>query len=172
MRLPQQGFCIISGGQTGADRAALDFAIRAGIDHGGWCPLGRIAEDGALPPIYKLQETPSKRYDQRTRWNVRDSDATLVLTLDATPTGGTGLTLAVAQRLGKPCLHISRETCPSLTQAGIQIEDFLQENRVIRLNIAGPRASQQPQIASFVDAVLQEALLGATRSEQARDHVG
>jgi predicted Rossmann-fold nucleotide-binding protein len=72
---------IISGGQTGADRAALDFAIEHGIPHGGWCPRGRIAEDGPIPLCYSLRETPSRRYAQRTEWNVRDSHATVVFTI-------------------------------------------------------------------------------------------
>src|SRR2546423_13574935 len=67
---------IVSGGQTGADRAALDFALAHKIPQGGWCPKGRRAEDGVIEPCYRLVETPSSRYSQRTAWNVRDSDAT------------------------------------------------------------------------------------------------
>ncbi|MCH2113482.1 MAG: putative molybdenum carrier protein [Pirellulales bacterium] len=160
MPLPRD-FCIISGGQTGADRAALDFAIRTGIPHGGWCPRGRLAEDGALPPIYQLEETTSSRYDQRTRWNVRDSDATLLLTIDRKIRGGTGLTAKVASQLGKPWLHISRDTCPSPAAAGAQIVDFIGEHNATKLNIAGPRGSQQPEILSFVDAVLNSALMAS-----------
>ncbi len=145
---------IISGGQTGADRAALDFAIRRGLLHGGWCPLGRKAEDGPLDSKYQLQETTSRRYDQRTRWNVRDSDATLLLTIDAELTGGTGLTAQVAQRLGKPWLHLSRAEYPEAQVAAQQIREFLLRHQVQRLNIAGPRASQAPEIAEYVDAVL------------------
>lgn len=150
---------IISGGQTGADRAALDFAIREGLPHGGWCPRGRLAEDGPLPSQYQLQETESRRYERRTRRNVRDSDATLVLTLDAEPSGGTALTLDVTRQLGKPCLHLSRAMCASLAEAGAQIRQFIEQYDVERLNVAGPRASQQPEIGAFVDAVLSAALL-------------
>lgn len=97
---------IISGGQTGADRAALDFAIKHGFAHGGWCPRGRQAEDGSLPDRYDLRETPSRKYAQRTEWNVRDSDATAVFSIAADPHGGTRLTLVLAERLDKPVCYI------------------------------------------------------------------
>ncbi len=71
MRNPKSGLKIVSGGQTGADRAALDFAIAHGIPQGGWCPKGRKAEDGPIPDRYQLKETPSDNYAQRTEWNVR-----------------------------------------------------------------------------------------------------
>ena len=76
-----RGITILSGGQTGADRAALDFAIEYGLPHGGWCPRGRLAEDGPIDERYELTETPSHRYAQRTEWNVRDSDATVVFSI-------------------------------------------------------------------------------------------
>ena len=83
---------IISGGQTGVDRAALDVAIHQGLPHGGWCPSGRRAEDGSIDAIYTLQETASRDYPCRTKWNVRDSDATLILYLGV-PEGGTAYTI-------------------------------------------------------------------------------
>src|SRR5438445_1429872 len=95
---------VISGGQTGVDRAALDVALELGVPAGGWCPKGRKAEDGSLAPRYPLTETPSEEYWQRTEWNVRDSDGTLVLTRGA-PTEGTAYTIEVAKKLGKPCLR-------------------------------------------------------------------
>src|SRR2546426_6950977 len=94
---------VISGGQTGVDRAALDVALELGVPAGGWCPKGRKAEDGSLAPCYPLTETPSEEYWQRTEWNVRDSDGTLVLTRGA-PTEGTAYTIEVAKKLGRPCL--------------------------------------------------------------------
>lgn len=151
--------CIVSGGQTGADRAALDFAIRLGLEHGGWCPKGRRAEDGPIDEIYRLQETSSEKYDQRTRWNVRDSDATLLVTIDRELSGGTGLTAQVAQRLGKPWLHVSRDTTDDLREAGRLVREFLVQHNVLRLNVAGPRASQEPDIGSFVEALLTAALV-------------
>ncbi len=162
MELP---LTIVSGGQTGADRAALDFAIRFGLDHAGWCPLGRRAEDGPLDLQYHLQETPSPKYDQRTRWNVRDSDATLVVTAQAQASGGSALTLAVAQRMGKPCLHIAQAETPSVIEAGERIAQFILEHRIERLNVAGPRASQEPQIATYVEAALSAALVSEAFAE-------
>jgi hypothetical protein len=151
--------CIVSGGQTGADRAALDFAIRQGLEHGGWCPAGRRAEDGPLEEIYRLQETPNVKYDQRTRWNVRDSDATLLLTIGRELSGGTGLTAQVAERSGKPWMHVSRETNGDLSEVRRLVREFLVQHDVRRLNIAGPRASQEPEVGAFVEAALKAALL-------------
>lgn len=150
-------FTIISGGQTGADRAALDFAIRTGIPHEGWCPRGRLAEDGPLDDCYSLRETPSPKYEERTRWNVRDSDATLVVTIRAKPTGGTALTLGACRQQGKPRLHIARELISSVEEAAERIAAFLAEHNVVRLNVAGPRASQEPEITEFVNELLLTA---------------
>jgi hypothetical protein len=158
---------IISGGQTGADRAALDFAIEHDIAHGGWCPRGRLAEDGRIPPRYALRETPSRRYSQRTQWNVRDSDATVAFTIAPATVGGTSLTLACARRCGKPALHLSREALQAgnddpVAAAASLLLAFLHHNDVQALNVAGPRESQEPQIAGFVRAVLHRAF--ATKS--------
>jgi hypothetical protein len=148
---------IVSGGQTGADRAALDFAIDRGLGHGGWCPRGRKAEDGPLPDRYELRETPSRKYAERTEWNVRDSDATVVFSIAAEPQGGTRLTLVLAERLAKPVLHLSREVLtPEI--AATKVREFLGEHAVRTLNLAGPRASQEPEIAEFVANVLKLAL--------------
>lgn len=148
---------IVSGGQTGVDRAALDFALRAGLAHDGWCPLGRLAEDGPLAPQYRLQETPSARYAERTEWNVRDSDATVAFTLAPTLVGGTKLTADLAATMGKPLLHLCAANAGPL-EAAVALRRFLGEQKVARLNVAGPRASQEPQIAAYVDAVLTAAL--------------
>ena len=150
---------IVSGGQTGADRAALDFAIEHGISHGGWCPRGRRAEDGPIPSLYLLRETPSRHYSQRTQWNVRDSDATLIFSIVARLTGGTRLTVETARRLGTPALHLSREDSDSdIEAAASKLQRFLSEHKVERLNIAGPRSSQEPEVAAFVVNVLKLAL--------------
>jgi predicted Rossmann fold nucleotide-binding protein DprA/Smf involved in DNA uptake len=147
---------IISGGQTGADRAALDFAIEHGIPHGGWCPRGRLAEDGTIPLRYELRETPSRKYAQRTEWNIRDSDGTLVFSIAAEPQGGTRLTLEFAKRLGKPVLHLSRDSSKaSAIELATDVEAFLSEHSIETLNIAGPRASQDPEVGAFVRSVLQ-----------------
>src|SRR5215510_967319 len=99
---------LVSGGQTGADRAALDWAIAWQIPHGGWCPLGRLAEDGPIAAKYQLKETPTADYAERTLWNVRDSDGTVILTIAKELTGGSQATAHFARQLRKPCLHLSR----------------------------------------------------------------
>ena len=96
---------IVSGGQTGVDRAALDAAMAHDVPVGGWCPKGRRAEDGVIPERYPLKETPSDAYEQRTAWNVRDSDGTLLIT-DGALEGGTALTMQEAKRQGRPVLHV------------------------------------------------------------------
>jgi hypothetical protein len=156
-----RGITLISGGQTGADRAALDFALETGIPHGGWCPRGRLAEDGPLPPRYQLRETPSRKYSQRTEWNVRDSDATVVFTIHPQVAGGTRLAVEFARRLAKPALHLHRDSAGSIGEsidaAATKLQQFLAEHHVVRLNVAGPRASQEPHISTFVRQVLQRA---------------
>jgi hypothetical protein len=150
---------IISGGQTGADRAALDVAIANGIPHGGWCPRGRMAEDGPIDGRYRLRETPSANYAQRTRRNIRDSDATVVFSTRHEISGGTGLTLDFARRIGKPVLHLVQGDPPAkLAHALETLTAFLIEHDVRTLNIAGPRASQEPRIGDFVNTVLNAVL--------------
>jgi hypothetical protein len=155
---------IISGGQTGADRAALDFAIENGFTHGGWCPRGRVAEDGPISDRYSLRETPSRRYEQRTKWNVRDSDATVAFTLSEILTGGTGLTMRLAAEFGKPALHLARDADTNASENAIEaaaagVVHFLEEHGVSVLNVAGPRASQEAGVGEFVRDVLALALL-------------
>jgi hypothetical protein len=161
-----KGITIISGGQTGADRAALDFALEFGLPHGGWCPRGRTAEDGTIDQRYELCETPSRRYAQRTEWNVRDSDATVVFSIGPQLKGGTALTVAVAERLDKSWLHLSSEiiSAVGVDPAQLLIE-FLAEHHMERLNVAGPRASQEPEIAAFVRHVLVAALDASESAE-------
>jgi hypothetical protein len=129
---------IVSGGQTGVDRAALDLALELGIPCGGWCPKGRKAEDGRIPRRYPLHETPSARYAQRTRWNVRDSDGTLILTLSEL-TGGTALTFRAAQSLGRPVFVVDL----SRSRAVVPVRKWLRKNGIQVLNVAGPRESTQ-----------------------------
>lgn len=140
---------IISGGQTGADRAALDWAIAHGLPHGGWCPAGRRAEDGVISDIYQLVETPSRAYEPRTKWNVRDSDATLIISQRSELTGGSKRTQEFAIALGKPCLHLHAGL-----DAAVELRDFLAKHPVTVLNIAGPRESTEPGIGQFVLAAL------------------
>jgi len=147
---------IVSGGQTGADRAALDFANSHGIVHGGWCPRDRRAEDGPIADRYALKETPSRHYSQRTRWNIRDSDATLIFSIKPILTGGTRLTWELARELGKPVLHLSRDEL-DVGSAASTLREFVAQHEVRTLNVAGPRASQAPEIAAFVTSVLERA---------------
>lgn len=143
---------IVSGGQTGVDRAALDAAMEKGISVGGWCPKGRRAEDGEIQSRYPLRETPSHEYEERTSWNVRDSDATLIL-VSGNPVGGTHFTMAEARRLGRP--HLSVDPFADEPEPVVQ---WLQRLSVGVLNVAGPRESTRPGIyaaaADFMGRVL------------------
>lgn len=123
------------------DRAALDAALEQNISCGGWCPRGRRAEDGIISSIYPLAETPSGQYEQRTEWNVRDSDGTLILARGAV-TGGTALTLSLARKLGKPCLVIDLSDEPDVES----VLTWLGKIGIRVLNVAGPRESQKQGI--------------------------
>lgn len=131
---------IVSGGQTGADRAGLDAGLDAGLAAGGWCPRGRLAEDGRIPARYALREMAKPGYPPRTRQNVLDSDATLILS-DAEPTGGTRLTMVFALKLSKPFLVVK----PS-TDDPARVAAWLADNQVGVLNVAGPKESKCPGI--------------------------
>ena len=143
---------VVSGGQTGVDRAALDVAVEKRLPRGGWCTKGRKAEDGTLDLRYPLIETPLEDYWQRTEWNVRDSDGTLVLTR-GTPTEGTAFTIELAKKLGRPCLvlDLAEELSASAVKA------WAAEHNVRVLNVAGPRESKCPgiyaQTAQFLRTV-------------------
>ncbi len=144
---------IVSGGQTGVDRAALDVALQLGMPCGGWCPKGRLAEDGEIAAHYPLQETPSSNYRVRTEWNVRDSDATLILNLGDLE-GGTALTEVLANGYASPCMVLDLESDRNLEQ----ILAWLQEHDVSILNIAGPRGSKQPHAYRFATELLQRLI--------------
>lgn len=150
--LADQGFMLVSGGQAGADRAGLDWAIENGIRHGGWCPRGRKAEDGVLAGCYLLQETPTASYLQRTEWNVRDSDATLIFTLSDKLDGGSKRTGAFADKQGKPWLHVRPGVHPKF------VARFLTRYAVKTLNVAGKRESSAPGIGALVREVLTRAI--------------
>lgn len=133
--------CIVSGGQTGVDRAALDAARSTGVDIGGWCPVGRWAEDGRIPLRYPLQETASPDPAERTRLNVRDSDATLILH-DGPLRGGTALTLELAAAFQRPARLVDVRASPT---PGDTVE-WIRQLDVRVLNVAGPRESESPGI--------------------------
>lgn len=146
---------IVSGGQSGADRAGLDVAILNNFPHGGWCPKGRRAEDGVIDLRYQLIETTSPGYRTRTEKNVRDSDGTLILTLAAELTGGSLLTQNLTRKHGKPCLHVSRE---GTENPAAVIQQFIVSYGVRRLNVAGSRESKEPGLHDWSVRVLNEAL--------------
>lgn len=148
---------IVSGGQTGVDRAALDVALAHDVPVDGWCPKGRRAEDGSIPDRYPLRETPSDGYAQRTAWNVRDSDGTLLIA--PTPLeGGTALTREEADERGKPVLHVR----PNDPVPVPMIRAWGRVNNVRVLNVAGPRASEVDGIYDAARGILDE-LLETTR---------
>ncbi len=145
---------IVSGGQTGVDRAALDFALEHGIPHGGWCPLGRRAEDGTIAARYELEETPDADYDQRTGWNVRDSDGTAIFSVSPELTGGSALTRDLAVALGKPWLHLAKER--DAVSAAAKLAEFIRRHQIKVLNVAGPRLSTEPAARAFATRVLED----------------
>ena len=147
---------IVSGGQTGVDRAALDVAIEIGIPHGGWCPRGRRAEDGAIDARYLLQETDEADYSIRTEMNVRDSDATLILNRSGL-TGGTKFTVQCARRLQKPYLVVALDE-PRLLDTRQIVIDWLVTEKPQVLNIAGPRETTQSGIYAAAREFLANVL--------------
>ena len=152
---------IVSGGQTGADRGGLDAAIRLGIAHGGWCPRGRRAEDGTIPAQYRLSETTSRTWIERTRRNVIDSDATVVFT-KGLPTAGSRRTVEMTCEEDRPMLHIDVAGWPG--DRGEDLEKFrgwLAALHVRTLNVAGSRASKTPGLHGLVEQFLVEALAPA-----------
>ena len=156
---------IVSGGQTGADRAALDVAVELGLAAGGWIPRGRRAEDGTVPPRYQgLVEAESESYDHRTELNVRDSDATVVFSFGPA-TGGSALTAKLARSLGKPLLALDLEHL-NTDEAVARLRSWLAEVRPGVLNIAGPRLSQEPRIAEATATILRKAIPAVSRGDR------
>jgi len=155
---------IRSGGQTGVDRAALDAAIAHGVPHAGWVPRHRRAEDGPIPARYTgLRETGHDAYATRTEWNVRDADATLVITVGDLA-GGTLFTLEIAARLGKPHLVLDLATRTPDDAAHAAWAWLASLPNPVRLNVAGPRASDTPGIYArardLLDRILGSAVSG------------
>jgi len=149
---------IVSGGQTGADRAALDVALDLGIPCGGWVPKGRLAEDGEIPVGYPhLVEAEDAEPNTRTTLNIRDSDATLILSQGELH-GGSKFTASTALKAGKPYLHVdlARRSVPDAVR---EITRWLAVTRPATLNVAGPRASNDPRIYSMTKRVLEAVLI-------------
>lgn len=154
---------LVSGGQSGVDRAALDAAMAAGVEVGGWCPAGRDAEDGAIDRRYPLRETPSADTAERTEWNVRDSDATLILnrgTLD----GGTALTRELAAAYGRPVLVVAVDASAAVRR----VRRWLAEERPRVLNVAGPSEGKRPGIYGQAYAMMEALLTVEQDRETAR----
>ncbi len=146
---------IVSGGQTGVDRGALDAALAAGAPCGGWCPAGRVAEDGRIPSHYPLRELAGAGYRERTLHNVRDSDATLIICYGE-PEGGTRQTLEFCGECRKPALLVDAAATPA-AEAARRVADFVRGRAVATLNVAGPRASKQPGAHAYARELLSAA---------------
>lgn len=148
-------FRIVSGGQAGVDRAALDAAMEAGVGCGGWCPRGRWAEDGPIPERYPLRERKSRNYASRTRANVRDSDGTLIVVRHAGELAeGTLLTAETATRLGRPLLVIDLTGPAAPDELAARAAAWIAEEGIAVLNVAGPRESKSPGIHAAARALI------------------
>jgi len=150
---------IISGGQTGVDRAALDAAMKLGIPVSGWCPRGRKALDGVIPTKYPLTETRGKSYQTRTKWNVRDSDATLIICRDE-PSGGTALTIKYCEQLNRPYMVYQLKADGTTWLDGPEdpyvVQYWLNCHHVQVLNVAGPREGKHCPIYDHAYLFLSE----------------
>ena len=153
-----RSFMIISGGQTGVDRGALAAALAAGSECGGWCPAGRRAEDGIISERFPLKALPGAGYLQRTLKNVIDSDGTLLIVFGA-PSSGTGRTLEFCRKYGKPNL-ILNATLTGVSEAVEVARPFIIRHALLRLNVAGPRASHEPRGYDYAFAVVTGLIQG------------
>ncbi len=147
---------IVSGGQTGVDRGALDAALARRFPCGGWCPAGRRAEDGPIPARYPLTELEGAGYRQRTLRNVADSDGTAVIHFGELA-GGTKLTVASCAEQGKPCEAVDASRVPP-DEAARRIAAFVDTHAIETLNVAGPRASGAPAAHAYARAAIDELL--------------
>ena len=149
---------IISGGQTGVDRGALDAAIELGLEHGGWCPMGRLAEDGFIPTRYALRQTDTDKYSDRTERNLLEADGTLIF-YRRELSGGTDLTRLLCQRHRRPLLlvDLARGSDAAKSDAA-KIQTWFTDQQIVTLNVAGPRESTSPGIAAAAKQALLESL--------------
>lgn len=160
---------IISGGQTGADRAALDAAIQIGLSHGGWVPKGRMAEDGRVPAKYNLKEMPTKSYPKCTEQNIVDSDGTVIIS-HGPLTGGSKHTQDLANGHKLPCLHIDVHQIPQVL-AATKINEWVIEHDIEVLNVAGSRASGDPEIYEDTWHIIEGAILLSIVAEDPEKYI-
>jgi hypothetical protein len=157
---------IISGGQTGVDRAALDVALKHGIECRGWCPAGRLDEFGRIPDRYPLQELKSGGFTERTLLNVKDSDGTAII-YPGKLGGGTEQTVRFCQELQRPHQLIDAATV-SVEDAATLIAVFIRDHETEILNIAGPRQSEWPGGYGYVSRALDRLLKSITSKSMSR----
>lgn len=148
---------IITGGQTGADRGAMQAALDRGIPCGGWCPEGRKAEDGSIPLIYPVRELPGGDYAERTVRNALEADASCIVRFDTTDPGSK-LATAACRREEKPYLYLEAHETEAET-AAMELLEFVKANSVHVLNVSGPRASLHPAAAAWTRAVVRIFLM-------------
>jgi len=146
---------IVSGGQTGADRGGLDAAIELDIPHGGWIPKGRKTEDGGLPEKYRLKEMPTGSYEARTEQNVIDSEGTLIVS-HGMLNGGSAKTRRFAKKHNRPWIHMDLEKT-NFFKAAMDVRDWVEQNQIKVLNVAGPRGSKDPEIYGATKKLLKAA---------------
>jgi hypothetical protein len=147
---------IISGGQAGADRAALDFAIKQNIPHGGWVPKFRGAEDGKIPDVYQVQEMATHSYSRRTEQNAIDSDGTVIIS-HGRLRGGSAFAAKMAKKHDRPWLHLDMAKL-AVDKAGGRLQKWVDDNNISVLNVAGPRLSSDPTIYDVTMKVLEAAM--------------
>jgi len=148
---------IISGGQTGADQAALDASIKYSLPHGGWIPKDRLTENGPLPDEYQLKEMPTSSYPKRTEQNIIDSDGTVIIS-HGKLTGGSKLTKKLAEKHKRPFLHIDLNRTPVFIAAS-EINNWVIKYGIEILNVAGPRASKDSEIYEDTRYIIEGAIL-------------
>jgi hypothetical protein len=147
-------FRIVSGGQTGVDRGALDAALELGVPCGGWCPAGRLAEDGVIPARYPVAELRGAGYGERTYKNVEDSDGTLIV-IFGQASGGTAHTIGICEKLARPHLIVDAASV-TLEEAIYRAVRFVREQGIGQLNVAGPRASGESRAHEYAFSLVRE----------------